>query len=227
MTRGETTAHATLKRCAVIWAQEQGFRAVAVEVRLPKSNYRADIAAYQRRATAIFECKQARADFLKDSRFAVEAQARLKTLDARQAKLEELLKVHFPSLRKGEMLFEEFDAVNLAGFEHATYRRVLREIEVQQRRLYGKTKFEKLVRYRCANLNYLVIEPGILAPHEVPVGWGLLVRRAERLVLEREPLWQEVAEPVRRELLEKIAAAGTRVLNRELGISVAEFERAP
>ena len=70
MTRGETQAHAELKRLALTWAQANGFVVCAGEVRVPKSGYRADVAACSRgasRRTAVFECKQARADLLKDA----------------------------------------------------------------------------------------------------------------------------------------------------------------
>lgn len=226
MATGETAAHEKLRRLAIVWAQEQRFYAVATEVRLPKSAFIADVVAYRsgkrgsRPTTAVFECKQARSDFLKDSYSLEKTATRLKAGDERRQTLERLLKLHVPSLRSGETLFAEFDAVNLNGFEHKTYRRVLREIGVLQRRLFGKTKFDRLVRYRCANLNYLVVEDGILAAHEAPVGWGLLVHRQGTLVLERKPVWQETGERERLVLLERIAAAGTRLLNREMGLTL-------
>lgn len=213
----ETEAHQQLKRLAVDWARQQGFTGIATEVRLPKSAYRADVAAYkpargQLGTTAVFECKQARSDLLKDSYRQAATSDRLRQLDARRQKLEELLKLHYPSLRRGDTLFAEFDAIHLAGFEHANYRRVLREIEILQRRLAGKTKFDKLTRYRCANLNYLVVEPGLLAPEETPVGWGLLVRHDALLELIRVPVWYAVVERERLRLLENIAGRASRSL---------------
>lgn len=218
----ETEAHLNLKRLAIAWAREQQFTGIAAEVRLPNSNFRADVVAYlpcsergkpgKRGAlgtTAVFECKQARSDFSKDAYRQDATRQRLKALDERRRKLEDLLKLHLPSLRRGETLFAEFDAINLDGYEHRTYRRVLREMETLQSCLAGKTKFDRLARYRCANLNYLVIEPGILASEEAPVGWGLLVRRHETLVLEREPIWQDVMDTDRLRLLESIASRRT------------------
>jgi hypothetical protein len=223
----ETEAHRLLKHLAIAWAREQRFTGIAAEVRLPNSAFRADVAAYKPGSsrserdkrgvigtTAVFECKQARSDFLKDSYRQAPTRDRLKVLDERRRKLEELLKLHLPSLRRGEALFAEFDAIHLGGYEHKTYRRVLREIETLQRRLAGKTKFDRLARYRCANLNYLVVEPGILVAEETPVGWGLLVRRDDVLALERAPIWQEADRLV---LLENIAAAGTRQVGAHLG----------
>lgn len=214
----------------VRWTQEHGFPTVAVEVRLPRSAYRADVVAYRPRhselgVAAVFECKQSRADFLKDAYSASATRARLETLEERRATLERLLRVHHPTLRRGESLFAEFDAVDFSGLEHRTYQRVVREIGLLQRRLYGKTKFDRLARYRCAHLNYLVVTPDILAPPEVPVGWGLLVRRAAGLVLERRPTWQEMAACDTLWLLHRLAQAGTRALNRELTIELDQHSQ--
>jgi hypothetical protein len=224
MATQETAAHQNLKHLAVLWARDRGYSAVATEVRLPRSAFRADVVAYQRAdrrhgpdveigETAVFECKQARADFLKDSYATDAARRRLLELDQRRQTLERLLKLHLPSLCRGESLFADYDTVDLRGMKHKTYRRVLRDIGVWQRRLFGKTKFDKLMRYRCANLNYLVVEPGVLELHEVPAGWGLLVERGGQLVLDRRPLWQDVDRAERLRLLERIAAKAAVVIS--------------
>jgi hypothetical protein len=217
MARTETAAHQNLKSLALDWARQNGYWAMATEVRLPNSAFRADVAAYRRAtrspngaceigATAVFECKQVRSDFLKDSYVAATTRSRLVHLNERRQTLERLLKLHLPSLRRGESLFAEFDTVDLRGTKHKTYQRVMREIDIGQRRLFGKTKFDRLRRYRCANLNYLVVEPGVLEQHEVPMGWGLLVNRGGRLILETKPLWQEIKAVDRLRLLERIAS---------------------
>lgn len=230
MATTETAAHQNLKLLAQRWARRHGYSAIATEVHVPKSAFRADVVAYKRAEhgsgrdaeigeTAVFECKQARADFLKDSYTTDATRRRLVELDQRRQTLERLLKLHVPSLCRGESLFAEFDAVDLRGLEHKTYRRVLREIETLQRRLFGRTKFDKLMRYRCANLNYLVVEPDVLGSHEVPLGWGLLVQHGGELVLERRPCWQEVGARDRLRLLERIAAkAGTRVTAENVSV---------
>jgi hypothetical protein len=131
--------------------------------------------------------------------------------------------MHHPSLRKGESLFEDYDAFDFSGLEHKTYRRVLRAITVLQNRIHGQTKFDRVVRYRCANLCYLVVEAGIVAQQELPLGWGLLVHCAGGLELKCKPRWQEITEQDRIRLVERIAVAGTRRLNRELGIKFEEI----
>jgi len=224
MSAGETENHRTLKRLALAWAQANGFSIGACEVRVPKSGYRADVSAYApaRRdnaaRTAVFECKQARADLLKDARREAEARRRVMELSERLKKLEELIGGHRPDLRKGESLFAEFDAWDFSGLEHATHRRVVAELATWQERLLHGTKFSKLFRWRAADCLYLVSEEGIFAEAEVPAGWGLLVRRGDALELVRRPVWTDPAPETRLALLESIALAATRAVNREAGL---------
>lgn len=219
--RGESERHAGLKRLALGWAQSNGFALAACEVRVPRSGYRADVAACGRgngRRTAVFECKQARADLLKDAHAEAETRARLAELTSRRSTLETLIAVHRPDLRRGEALWPEYDAWDFSQIEHAAYRRVLQELSTVQQRVVRGTKFSKMFRYRCADFLYLVVEDGIFAPAEIPAGWGLLVRRGDALMAERPPVDLDAAEPQRLALLEQIALAGTRLVNRAAGV---------
>jgi hypothetical protein len=233
MAAGETEKHRELKRRALGWAQANGFVIGACEVRVPKCGYRADVAAYARRRhdqvakTAIFECKQARADLLKDAHAEAATRQRLAALIERRRKLEELLAVHRPDLRRGEALWPEFDAWDFSGLEHATYRRVLEEIATLQERVLRGTKFSKMFRYRCADFLYLVVEDGIFAEAEIPAGWGLLRRKGGALELARRPAALEAMETQRAALLESIAAAATRAVNREFGVVVPVADEEP
>lgn len=243
MSASESANHLALKRSAALWAQARGYRMVAPEVALPNSRYRADVAAYRpdRRTgrtlaigeTAVFECKQARSDFLKDCRSAEVTSARLQELTDRRAALESLLGVHFPNLRKGESLFPEFDAYDFEQLSHKGYGEVMREIRILTKRLYEKTKFERLVTWRCANVFYLVVTPGILGEHEVPESWGLLEQQESpedpsgaNLTLLRKPTLIECPDSARLELLQRLAAYGTREMNRSFGVDFEEVREA-
>jgi hypothetical protein len=222
-TGGETETHARLKRLAFLWAQAQGYSACAMEVSLPKCRYRADVAAYRLTpkrlgSTAIFECKQALCDLRRDNCKSDAARQRLKTVCQRRQLLERRLQAHYPNLRNGDSLFPEFDLPDFTVIGHRGYARLLRELRALQNRLYDCTKFDKVLRYCCANLYFLVLSAHLFRDSEIPVGWGALVEADGALTLVRKPIWQETTPECHTWLLHRIAVAGTRVMNRKLEI---------
>jgi len=225
---GETEAHSRLKRLALIWAQRQGYSACAFEVTLPRCRYRADLAAYragakQSAATAIFECKQALVDLRRDNGSASATTRRLEKVYQRREILEKNLRVHYPALRIADSLFADFDSHNFEAIGHRGYQQVLRQTRALQNRLFDGTKFETLVRYRCANLCFLVLPNELFREPEIPIGWGALLEAGGDLVLARKPVWQEVEPQNQLRFLERVARAGTRALNRTLNISFEEI----
>ena len=223
---GETVAHQRLKRRTLLWAQAQGFTACGLEVSLPRCRYRADVAAYRPSnpigITAVFECKQTRCDLRRDNCCSSATRARLETVCRRRQVLEKHLRIHYPNLRISDSLFPEFDSHDFQAIGHRNYSRVLRELNALQNRLYDCTKFERLVRYGCANLFFLVLTRDAFDETEIPVGWGALVECGETLNLVRKPAFHEVANQHSVVILHRIAAAGTRHLNRQLGITFDE-----
>jgi hypothetical protein len=209
---GETAAHRELKRLALEWARARRLMLAATEVRLPRSGYRADVVAATPRAlsanafTAVFECKVSRADFLRDSAREAGAAEMLVRMSERLMALRALIGGHRPDLRRGEELFPEFDAVDLRGLRHETHERLQAEFQTAQRKLHEGTKFARLARWRAASLLYLVTEEGLCAPHEVPDGWGLLVRRGDALELVIRPCRRDTTPAERVAVIERIAA---------------------
>jgi hypothetical protein len=210
---GETLAHRELKRLALEWAASRRLVLVTTEVRLPRSNYRADVAAATPRAfsgnavTAVFECKASRADFLNDSAVEAGAAENIAQLRERLAALRTLIAGHRPDLRRGEELFAEFDAYDLRGLKHETHDRLSAELRIAERKLQDGTKFARLFRWRAASLLYLVTEDKVLEPHELPEGWGWLVRKGEALELAQRPCLRDTTPEERVALLERITAA--------------------
>ena len=226
--RSETEAHVRLKRLALLWAQANRYTACAAEVTLPQCRYRADVAAYRSRVreqtvTAIFECKQALPDLRRDNCESVAARERLRSLTRRRETLEKHLRIHYPTLRTGDSLFAEYDSHDFDAIGHRGYRRVLRETTALQNRLYGGTKFECLIRYRCANLFFLVLPNELFRAAEAPAGWGVLVEANGSLELVRKPAWHDNLEEARVRLLQRIAVAGTRQFNRLFAITREEI----
>jgi hypothetical protein len=228
--RGETAQHAQLKQLAFVWAQAHGFSACAMEVSLPKCQYRADVAGYrphpkQIGLTALFECKQALCDLRRDNCHTESARRRLEAICERRQFLEARLRTHYPSLHNGDSLFPEFDCENFSAIGHRGYARLVRELRALQNQLYDCTKFEKLIRYRCANLYFIVVPEQLFHESEVPVGWGALVESSGALTLVRNSGWHDATADNRIRLLHRIAVAGTRVLNRQLEITGEEIAR--
>ena len=229
--RAETEHHLRLKRLALLWAQANRYTACAAEVSLPQCRYRADVAAYRARAreqtvTAIFECKQALADLRRDNCQTRVTRERLRSLNRRREILEKHLRVHYPTLRTGDTLFAEYDSHDFDAIGHCGYRRVMREAAALQNRLFGGTKFECLVRYRSANLFFLVLPNELFRETDAPEGWGVLAENNGSLHLLRRPAWHDNAEESRVRLLQRIALAGTRQFNRAFAISRDEINAA-
>ena len=165
MNHSETAEHRELKRLALIWAQRHGYRVAAAEVCLPNLRFRLDVAAYrwertrevqpggrmrQRQVvgiTAVFECKASKTDFLRDARSLEMTSDRLKALDARRARIEEELRLHYPSISNGDSLFQEYHSVDFTRPGHERYQRTLRDIQRLNSRLHANTKFDRLVRH--------------------------------------------------------------------------------
>lgn len=223
MAGGETLKHSSLKTLALAWAREQGMSLAASEVSFPHRKFRVDVAACcparkvpsrapatsitsVLKAAAVFECKQVRSDLIRDSKKRDMITKRLKALEARRLHLESLLQIHLPHLANGESLLPEFDSYRLREYRHAGYRKLVKEIAMAKRGVLHGTKFDRLLSYRLANLHYLVVEDAILESHEVPTGWGLLVRTGQELQLMSKPTWQDISVEVQLIFLQRIAA---------------------
>jgi hypothetical protein len=221
--RGETPSHATLKALAIAWAREQGMSLAAPEVSFPHRRFRVDVAACCPvrkvpsrkplvsitsilRSAAVFECKQVRSDLIRDNKRRTATTARLKTLEDRRLQLETLLQVHLPHLANGESLLPEFDSYRLRDCRHAGYRKLTREIAVAKRGIMTGTKFDRLFPYGLANLHYLVVENKLIEPHELPIGWGLLIRMGDTLQLAAKPVWQDISIEDQLVFIQRIAA---------------------
>ena len=209
----ESIAHRELKRLALEWAVERRLVLGATEVRLPRSNYRADVAAATPRSmsanafTVVFECKASRADFLVDSAREEGAREEIAGLRARLLALRSLIAGHRPDLRRGEELFAEFDAYDLRGLRHETHDELSTALRVAERKFLEGTKFARLFRWRAASLLYLVTEDELLGPSELPEGWGWLVRVGDALELRQRPCLRDTTPAERVALVERITAA--------------------
>jgi hypothetical protein len=218
---------------ALQWAQENGFRIAATEVSLPNRGVRMDVAAYRPQrikkqkgnrmiscaaigVTAIFECKVSTPDFRRDARSIIATTERLQILHAKKLKIEDELKIFYPSIRNGDSLFQEFETLNFERPGYERYEKVIGEIRQLSSRLHENTKFDQLTKYGSANLYYLVADADVLAPHKLPADWGWLKPNGDELELVMKPIWHDVDEDQRLEFLHRIAMTATRAGHRQL-----------
>ena len=229
--QSETAVHAGLKRLAMIWAQARGYSACALEVHLPHCRFRADVAAFREHRdgdrAAIFECKQSLSDLRRDNCNSAAALDRLQAVETRREIIERNLRVHYPILGKGDSLFSDFETFDFSQLDHHGYSCVTRDAAGLRQRLISCAKFEKLARYRCANLFYLVIGQSLHeTSFELPLGWGLLIEKNATLELAQRPVWHEMSAENKMRFLRRLGAAATRALNRELRITPEIVEAA-
>jgi hypothetical protein len=127
-------------------------------------------------STVIIECKRSRNDFFRDGEDVESLLAERERLRSRRTEIEETrVKRAEPHLRiSGSALFAELEEWDFASSRHPAYHRVQRELRLLDRRLYGHTKFSRLVKYRLADRLLILAPSGLLRPSELPDGWGLL-----------------------------------------------------
>ena len=163
--------------------------------------------------TAIFEVKVSTPDFRRDARSIIATTERLQILHAKKLKIEDELKIFYPSIRNGDSLFQEFETLNFERPGYERYEKVIGEIRQLSLRLHENTKFEKLTKYGAANLYYLVADADVLAPHELPADWGWLRPVDDALELVVKPIWHDVDKDQPLEFLHRIAMRATRGVN--------------
>jgi len=177
--------------------------------------------------TIVVECKQSRADFLRDDASSEVLLRERERLRRRRSELEEtLVKRYEPQLRtKGSSLFTECEEWRFEESRLSAYRQVLVALKKLDQRLHGETKFCLLARYRLADRLYIAAPAGLIRPSELPSGWGLLecrrqaLRRGEARVGELDdlPAHETVTAPAlgspdhrRLRFLRNMAVAATR-----------------
>ncbi len=240
----ESVAHRTLKSLAVHWLLSRGCVAVGEEVAAPLPRWRFDAAGWADSGgdprSIVVECKQARADFLREDSSVARLLEDRERWSARCEDLaENVVKRHEPHLRhSGSALFSEMESWDLGASRVTAYRRALAELRRIEEALYGETKFSLMARYALADELYVLAPAGLIRRRELPMGWGLLevspptLRRLQRtgvacawrgdaLLPEDPPVIASVLAPVRKtldarrlRLLRNIAVSATRAAYR-------------
>lgn len=126
--------------------------------------------------TVLIECKQDRADFLRDRRDQERLLREREALERICRSFEEnRIRVEEPELRReGTSLFPDLDEWDYAASRLPAYRELLKRLRRIDRRLHGETKFCMTARYALADRLYIAAPRGMIRRRELPPGWGLL-----------------------------------------------------
>lgn len=209
----ETLAHQRLKRLALLFLRASGCVVATTEVRCPISRFRVDAAGWQdavprtpqpdeaddlaeRRTsrwrlkprTIVIECKQSRADFVRDNRALPALLDRRRHLERiREAIEHQRIVPEEPHLRRsGASLFPELDEWDFHASRLPAYRRILATLRRLDQKIHGETKLHLMARYQLADRLYLAAPAGMIHPAELPTGWGLLECPARALEAEAD-----------------------------------------
>ncbi|MCA9295068.1 MAG: hypothetical protein KC983_01100 [Phycisphaerales bacterium] len=176
-----------------------GCLAVTTEVAGPIGRYRVDVAGYADRPAAnaatingssasrrgpgrvpprviVIECKQTRADFLRDRQSRDDLLRAREDLDRLRTAIEEhQIKQWEPELRQNDSaLFPELEQWDFHASQLPSYRDICRRLRLLDRQLHGETKFHLMAHYRLADELYIAAPRDLIRPAELPIGWGLL-----------------------------------------------------
>lgn len=126
--------------------------------------------------TIIVECKQSRADFLRDTAETDRLLAQRRTLLDRKHALERDFIVRTePDLRtNGQFLFHDMEHWDFSRSRSPAYRKLLADIASIDSALYNQTKFFWMAQYRMADRLFLIAPRAMIKPRELPDAWGLI-----------------------------------------------------
>ncbi|MPM91603.1 hypothetical protein SDC9_138734 [bioreactor metagenome] len=148
-------------------------------------------------------------------------------------RIEAEIRVTEPELAAKDDLFGEFRSWDYASSRNPAYRRLRNKLEKLQHSLYQGSRLERIRRAAVADLCYLAVPAGLVAPDEIEEGWGLVYLNADRsFTLLREASMQDNVEPRGRKLLaQNIAIAATHAVLFMAGVDRSgdevRFRRPP
>ena len=122
---------------------------------------------------------------------------------------------HYPGLRMPDSLFAEFDRTIFSEINHRGYNQVVRQLRTLQNRLFDCTKFEILFVTVAPIFSSWSCRTNCFGNPRYPLGWGAWWQRTGgSLVLALRPIWHQTTREHQLRFLQRIAMAGTRLVNR-------------
>lgn len=146
--------------------------------------------------------------------------AAIHALREEKERLEEEIRRTEPELGSTDDLFSEFRQWDYASSRNPGYRKLRRKLEKLLHALHQGSRLEHIRRTGVADLCYLAVPEGLVAPDEIASGWGLVYLGQDRSFrLAREAEQQSIATPEGRQILaQNIAVAASQAVLFASGI---------
>ncbi|MDR0931450.1 MAG: hypothetical protein LBM70_00300 [Victivallales bacterium] len=119
-----------------------------------------------------------------------------------------------PELAATDDLFGEFRSWDYASSKNPAYLKLLRKLEKLQRALHRGNRLERIRRAAVADLCFLAVPAGLIAPDEIANDWGLVYLNDDRtFTLIRDAELQDAISAKNRQLFaQNIAVAATNAV---------------
>lgn len=216
------------RRAVVAWLACQKPSGIALKVPTRFSKYLADIAAFWSvprkklfypQKTVIVEIRTKREKCWPDCSNKEELLPRLRELKEAKKSLEAIIRKTEPELRDDDNLFDDFEIWSYERSKNKDYQHCRRTIEETEHALYQGSRFERIRRAHVADYLYLAVPCGVVHPHELADGWGLIYldqNYGVDVIKEAEP-WH-CPEENKLHLVQNIASATLESVLFSLGI---------
>ncbi len=180
-----------LNRAVLAWVAAQDVSGLARQVPTRTSMFRTGIAAFWSTPvrncapvgphkvmtptmTMVVECRMTRDECWPDCSNSEELSPRLREYHERREQLHKQIRKEEPQLRRGDSLFEEYADWNYDDTANMEYHQLKQKIRKLEQFLYKGTRFEHIRKARISDYAYLAVPTGVVKPHELAEGWGLL-----------------------------------------------------
>ncbi len=179
---------------------------------------------FQPQQTAVVLCCQTREDCWPECSDAETILHEITELKAELAKQEAEIRVNEPELRTSDMLFAEFASWDYSKSKSKSYHLNRHRLANLETALFKGTRLARIDASQCANLRYLAVPEGTLAPNELVEDWGLFSVNldTETATLISPPKPQDIQPEMQLHLIQNMLFANTRQVNDMLGLKFSD-----
>lgn len=231
-----------LRQYLLAWVLQQQPTGIGINVPTRISYYRADIVAFWSEPinklltpyqTMIIEIRHDREACWPDCADKDKLLDLLRETKSIKKELEERIKQEEPELVDTNVLFEEYRGWNYHESKNSYYHEICRKVEKIEHAIYKGSRFEMVRRAHVADLLYLAVPQGSVAPAEVADGWGLLYfdKTGEVTEMKAPDNWN-CSMKKRQHLVQNVAAINSKDMLFKYGVNHSatgdiSFSKAP